>query len=135
STTSNGAGQPYAPRSLPEQQDPDRRPIGGTHRLKRTSSSPRGTDIVYSAGKGEAALDSQSPGDTDPTSVFTRFPLPHRRGNGGLGVMIGESGGGYRNRTGLHGFAIPHIRLKTLKGWVNAPCLFTARNQTLTGQT
>ncbi|MFT8243676.1 caspase family protein [Roseomonas sp. BN140053] len=39
-------------------------------------SAPRGTYVVYSAGIGEAALDSLSAADPNPNSVFTRNLLP-----------------------------------------------------------
>jgi hypothetical protein len=41
-------------------------------------------------------------------------------------------GGEYRNRTGLHGFAIPLMSLKRQKKIVNVPLLGVSRNQRVT---
>lgn len=55
------------------------RSLGGTRGLVRVSDQPRGTFVLYSAGHGEAALDSLGAGDRERNSVFTRALLPLMR--------------------------------------------------------
>ena len=45
--------------------------------------------------------------------------------------VIENIGGGYRNRTGLHGFAILLLSLKAKASPVNVPALFTVIDQGL----
>ncbi|MCC6008827.1 MAG: caspase family protein [Rhodobacteraceae bacterium] len=51
------------------------RSVGSARGLARTPV-PRGTFLLYSAGIGQAALDSLPGSDPDPNSVFTRNLLP-----------------------------------------------------------
>ncbi|MEA2919916.1 MAG: hypothetical protein QOJ15_11997, partial [Bradyrhizobium sp.] len=52
-----------------------KRSVGATRGLKR-EDPPKGTLLMMSAGYGQAALDSLSPADNDPNSVYTRTLLP-----------------------------------------------------------
>lgn len=51
------------------------RSLGGKRGLARIDA-PEGTYIMYSAGAGQAALDTLGPNDANPNSVFTRALLP-----------------------------------------------------------
>jgi hypothetical protein len=42
----------------------------------RAEEPPKGTMIMLSAGAGQEALDTLSPTDTNPNSVYTRTLLP-----------------------------------------------------------
>jgi formylglycine-generating enzyme required for sulfatase activity/uncharacterized caspase-like protein len=52
-----------------------KRSVGATRGLRR-EEPPKGTLLMMSAGFGQAALDSLSPADNDPNSVYTRTLLP-----------------------------------------------------------
>lgn len=51
------------------------RSVGRSVGLSR-STAPKGTFILYSAGRGQEALDRLGDDDTNPNSVFTRMLLP-----------------------------------------------------------
>ena len=52
------------------------RSLGTARGLGTINAPPEGTVIVYSAGRGETALDRLSDYDPDPNSVFTRTLIP-----------------------------------------------------------
>jgi formylglycine-generating enzyme required for sulfatase activity len=51
------------------------RGVGSTRGLKR-EEPPKGTLVMMSAGTGQGALDSLSPADSNPNSIYTRTLLP-----------------------------------------------------------
>jgi uncharacterized caspase-like protein len=65
------------------------RSIGASRGLARIEA-PSGVFVLFSAGLGQAALDSLSPDDNDPNSVFTRSLLPLLRTAGLTHVALAK---------------------------------------------